>query len=80
VQQRDNAGVGDACPDLEAELLQVRRDDSRRAEFTIAEFRVAVEIPAPLDHVRLERGDRIVKLVARYLGASGSHRYKPHRN
>ena len=58
-QHTHDAGLGEAAMDLDAEALQLRRDDVRGPHFLEGRFRVAVNVMTPRGHVLVERGNAV---------------------
>jgi hypothetical protein len=73
-QNRDDTGVGHAGPHFQAEATQMLGHLGGGAEFAVCELRMAVEIAAPLDHARFERGRSGIQFGGCDFGACGTGR------
>ena len=73
-QDADHPGSRNTGPDLQAQAAQVLGDQSGRALFLVAEFRVGMDVPPPGDHLSFLRSGllRDFLLEARRLGCEGN--------
>ena len=62
LQNRDDAGVGDAGLRLEAEALEPVGDVLRRLDLAVGELGILMEVAAPLHQLGLDGGGELVDL------------------
>ena len=81
-QHGNDAGLGDASPNFEAQLPEMFGNERRRSRFLFAQFRMLVNVAAPGDQLLLDLGgalaDFLFQLRDRLRASGRAHRDRKH--